>query len=170
MLLAQALIRILQKWDAKLLRRLPRTLIRDRVIVVLMQLINRFLIKPPSPLASEDRQYPECVACEILACSALRSLPCSQSILEQLNEKIESGRYHLSAEEDKWATEQYLWIEKVTYGSKALSTSYCLAALFVTPNPINWNEELTELFNTLRQSCLKLCNFFASIYDQKIRR
>ncbi|KAF2800648.1 Ent-kaurene synthase [Melanomma pulvis-pyrius CBS 109.77] len=164
MLLAQAFTRLVQRWDFASLRMLPDTLIRDRVVVVLVQLLNRVLFG--SSLLSKDaaRSYPESVAYEVLTCSALRSLPLSRTILSQLDSVIEDGRDHLTTVESTWETNQYLWIEKITYGSQTLSKAYCLAALYAKTDDSAWSDEIADLFQPAPDTSRKLTKFFQMVH------
>ncbi|KAL2020341.1 hypothetical protein VTK56DRAFT_8569 [Thermocarpiscus australiensis] len=68
----------------------------------------------------------------ILALSSLSKLPWVQQLdTSRIVSTIERGKSFLHSKRSEWKTGQYLWIEKVTYGSSVLSEAYCLAAALV---------------------------------------
>jgi hypothetical protein len=164
MLLAQAFTQLLRRWDAGDLDALPTSLIQDRMLVVLFQLINRLLFGGDMSGAMKE-PYPERAAYEVLTCIALRSLPLPSFLTEQLDIKINCSQTYLLSTREKWNENQYLWIEKVTYGARVLSESYGLAALLALPDHRQWSGTTTKLLRP-PFSLSKLSRFFHMVQGQ----
>jgi hypothetical protein len=164
MLLAQAFTHLLRRWDFGSLRMLPETLIQDRVVVVLIQLLNRVLFENSSFSKAAVRPYPESVAYDVLTYSALRSLPMPERILSQLDSVIQDGREYVSVMEPSWDSNQYLWIEKITYGCQTLSKAYCIAALHVKSDKLTWSNDIVNLFQPAPKMSLSLSKFFQMVH------
>ncbi|KAF2688533.1 Ent-kaurene synthase [Lentithecium fluviatile CBS 122367] len=165
MLLAQTFTQLLRRWDSGAFERLPKSLLKDRMLVVVFQLLNRLLFESDSS-GLEEQPYPESVAYRVLACIALWSLPLSQALHEQLDLIIQREQSYLRNTKSEWGTDQYLWIEKVTYGSRTLSECYCLAALLTPSEEHKWHSSIAELFY-FSPKLVKLSRFFHMAQGQK---
>jgi hypothetical protein len=135
------------------------------MLVVIFQLLNRLLFGSDSSSLGK-RPFPESVAYRVLACTTLRSLPFPQTLLDQLDIIINLGQSYLLDTKTEWRNSQYLWIEKVTYGSQVLSESYCLAALLASPAEQRWNRFITHLF-LFPPGLTKLSRFFHVAQGEK---
>ena len=92
MLLAQAFVQLLQRWDDGSLGTTLDALIQSRVTVMLYQIVNRLLFRKQRLDDTENEDCPEVIAYEVLACNTLRSLPFPPSILEQLKSVLLTTR------------------------------------------------------------------------------
>jgi hypothetical protein len=170
MLLAQALVALLRRRNLGPLPGIPDSLIRHRALVVLVQLLNRYLfgsLSPDSGPTAPYQRYPESIGYEILACTALRSLPFPESIQSQLDKTITAKRASLSSSECLWKSDQYLWIEKVSYGSRILSDAYCVAALYISPSRCTWADDIKAWFQPTGYS-VNLAAFFEKVHGKEI--
>lgn len=166
MLMAQTFSVLLQRRDAELLPKLLDALIRERVLVVLVQLLNRYLFGFQSLDLHSTRPYVRCTesaAYAVLACAALRTLPYPENVLSRLDEVIAEGKEYLHQREEDWRSGQYLWIEKVTYGSSTLSEAYCLAAIYVTTKTLTWGDDVKDWFR-LSSITTKLTSFLKLVH------
>jgi len=157
MLLAQALATLIRRIDSGLLKSLPADLEREELPLVISQLVNRRLFN--NIFTRKEHPAPETVAYETLACIALVSLPLPESLKEQLAVNITRGKNYLAETKLEWKMNQYLWIEKVTYGCRILSECYCLAASLAEQENQVWSPTVQKLFNNPSWTT-KLSNFF----------
>ncbi|KAF1964405.1 hypothetical protein BU23DRAFT_631876 [Bimuria novae-zelandiae CBS 107.79] len=160
MLLTQAFVKLLRCWDAGFLKCLPDTLLKNRVMVVLTQILNQLLFDY-DPSALEIESYSEEIAYIVLACAALQSLPWPSTILSQLDLVMQDGKLRLASA--KVEGYQYLWIKKTTYSSETLAQAYYLAALHVSPTKVGWSPEVEGHFQEPKASS-KMLGFFRSFF------
>ncbi|CAG8972398.1 hypothetical protein HYALB_00007151 [Hymenoscyphus albidus] len=85
-------------------------------------------------------QIPEKAAYGVLTLMALQDFPWMNKLKTQVQRSIGKGRGFLGVSGPKWAHAQYLWVEKVTYGSPILSMSYCLAAMYTKKEESCWGK------------------------------
>lgn len=165
MLLAEALTELLVVWDKGPLKTLPEELIRDRIPVILIQILNRTLLAQTAAGAWSPNGCPETTAYGILTLKALQSLPWHRSLQEAVVSGIRSGQQFLDQSEDDWIKPAYVWIEKVTYGSARLSEAYCLAAMKDSVTSHAWSERVKSLVNIPEKRLSKLLQLFSSLRD-----
>ena len=162
MLAAQALTQLLRQWDLSNLGSIPEEWIRDRVPIVLTQILVRTL------------QYQEAEgswaqgACEITAYAistlvSTATLPWIESLTVYTLSAIEKGKQYLTANHHRWQEPCYTWIEKVTYSSKTLAQAYCLAAMSVSPSSYSWTTKTRELTHVPLKSVTKFAQFFSHL-------
>ena len=144
MLLAKAFMRLLHLWDNVQMKSLSENLIKNRVPVVLIQIIVRTLLSQGSNGAWE--QMAEVTAYSILTLVAVSSLPFVESIKTVIASAIKSGRQFLDQADLRKG--QYIWVEKVTYGSAVLSQAYSLAAMNACESSYVWSAATGYLVNT----------------------
>lgn len=165
MLLAQALTQVLVVWDKFLLKTLPEALIRDRIMVILIQILNRTLLTQEADGAWGPEKYPEITAYGILTLKALQSFPWHVSLQEAAASGVRSGQSFLDQSVTEWAKPAYVWIEKVTYGSATLSEGYCLAAMKVSETSHTWSNRVKNLVDIPESSLAKLIQLFTNLED-----
>jgi hypothetical protein len=166
MLLAQAFIKLLNLWENKTLTSLSNDLIRDRVLIVLFQALVRILQSQQS-----DGSWAICfeaTAYAIIALANLASLPLIGTLQTQINVAIQSGREFLQSRPPH-ASSEYLWIEKVTYGSNNLSNAYTLSALHISVPAVNLGNEVSKLTSIHPKAVMKFTEFFSRLplYSEK---
>ncbi len=161
MLLAEGLTELLVFWDKCLLKTLPEVLIRDRIPVILIQILNRTLLAQTAGGAWSPNGCPEITAYGILTLKALHSLPWHISLQEAVVSGIRSGQQCLDQSEDDWIKPAYPWIGKVAYGSARISEGYCLAAMKDSVTCHAWSERVKSLVNIPENPLSKLQLFFS---------
>ena len=165
MLLAEALTELLVVWDKCLLKTLPEVLVRDRIPVILIQILNRTLLAQTAGGAWSPNGCPETTAYGILTLKALHSLPWHTSLQEAVVSGIRSGQQFLEQSEDDWTKPAYIWIGKVTYGIARLSEAYCLAAMKDSVTSHAWSERVQSLVNIPEKTLSKILQLFSSLRD-----
>ncbi|KAF7916074.1 hypothetical protein EAE99_009827 [Botrytis elliptica] len=144
MLLSEALIGVLQLWDKGLLKELPKSVVYHKIPVILVQILNRLLFSQ-----SRDGSWGliEVTAYTVSTLTALSDVPHLDALEEFFESAIKSGKEFLkkSFRNDRWSEPQYIWVEKVTYGSSNLLRSYCLAALKASRKSFGWSDDLKSL-------------------------
>ena len=149
MLLAQALTRLLRIWGMGDLPGVKKQLMQERVPVVLMQILIRTL-QTQSSDGSWAKGSVEVTAYAVLTLSSVASLPWARPILPYIEGAIKLGKERLLENVQKWNVADRIWIEKVSYGSVALSQGYCIAAMntpIVTCS--EWGATIEEMFKSI---------------------
>lgn len=163
MLLAEALVRLFEIWDQGIMDQLPDTLLQSRLPVVLVQILNRTLTSQSSTEVSESSQPVEATAYAVLTLKAISSLPWLGLIQEDIASKIEVIQTFLRDCRTSWKGPQYLWVEKVTYGSPFLSEAYYLAAIVKTKQPYPWTEKVRNLVRISEKEVKKVTHLFCKL-------
>ena len=163
MLLAEALVRLFEIWDQGVLEQLPDTLLRGRLPVVLIQILNRTLTSQSSTEMGESSQPVEITAYVVLTLKAISSLPWLGLIQEDIASKIEASQQFLSRCRTSWKRPQYLWVEKVTYGSPSLSEGYYLAAITKPKQPYPWTKKVRDLVQISAEEFRKVTHLFRKL-------
>jgi hypothetical protein len=162
MLLSQALTRLLRLWDAGRLRACPTDLIRDKVPVVLCQILVQ-TCRSQDPDGSWGDRSNEVTAYSILTLNYLAPLPWTIALLPEIHQAIASGRRFLGEAVEKWDQPDIIWIEKVSYGSTVLCRTYCLAAMKSSISAEPWREAVQQLTNVPLKSVEKFLYFFSKL-------
>ena len=116
MLLAEGLMRVLELWDQGEVDQLPDTLMQDQIPVTLVQILNRTLMSQSQAETLKSNDL-ESTAYAVLTLKTLSSLPLLGGLTGHILSSIEQSQHFLLGRRDSWDRPQYLWIEKVTYGS-----------------------------------------------------
>lgn len=165
MLLAEALMRILHLWDKGSLKLLPETLLRDRMPVVLIQILNRTLLTQKPNGAWDPDNCAETTAYAILTLRAVSPLPWYGLLKEEVSFAIKKGQQYLSQKPHEWAKPKYLWIEKVAYGSTNLSEVYCLAAMKLSEFQHSWSNRTDSLVEVSEKFVSRFMQFFRTLKE-----
>ena len=164
MLMSRAFMQVLVAWDEGRLPSLPEQLLIDKVSIVLFQTLTRTM-----QTQNPDGSWGNSHSCEetsyaILTLSNLASLPCAESMLPWIESGIENGRTFVSENEGSLSKPEYLWIEKVTYGSESLSQAYILAALNVSPLNIHaFGAKTQDMFELPMKKISKFIQFYSQL-------
>lgn len=129
MISAQALVRLLTLWAAETVVPIPDDLLKVKIPLTLLQILNRTLSDQNADGSWGDQSQLEVTAYAVMTLEELSPLPWISFMTEDVKAAIEIGQRFLYGSRDWWTAPQYLWIEKVTYGNPTLSKAYCLAAL-----------------------------------------
>lgn len=163
MLLAETFVRLLQKWDGGQLNAIEPDLVCNRVPQVLIQLVNRKLLSQKSDGTWGPEVCPERDAYAILTLLATTSLPHVRAFELKIQSAIHSGRHALLQCESQWAEPQYLWIEKVIYGSSALAETYCISAMNAKFGTHQWTDRFEKIAGSHSRNIMRLSKFFSSL-------
>ncbi|KAI9041321.1 terpenoid cyclases/Protein prenyltransferase [Aspergillus affinis] len=129
MLLGEAFALFLRRWDQAGYIDVPADLMSEHGIVsVVTQIVTRTLSSQSATDSSWDFST-EVTAYALLTLKKLSSLPWPEGLGTRINAAINAGTQFLREHESDWDRPSHIWIEKVSYGSGALSLTYCLAAL-----------------------------------------
>jgi len=162
MLLGQALVQLLRRWDHGELTDFPMRLLRHQIPIVLAQILTR-TIQCQSEDGSWSQGSCEVTAYSVLTLTALSSIPWTNSLLAEILSAIELGRRFLADRHEHWTEASYLWIEKVTYAHPVLSQTYCLAAMKSSISGDQWTGAVRGLANISSKKMDKLTAFFSRI-------
>ena len=168
MLLSQALTRLLHVWDIGKLDAIPDTLLRDRVPIVLIQILRQTLF------ARTITGYPETTAYEILTLRSVVTLPWLSILHDVVTSAMNSAAFVLTQSKGGWASPAYVWIGKVTYGCDTLSEAYCLAAMrSLHESPFAWGSKVNNIMGISEEAVSKLmdmCSRLQSFRDEPLWR
>ena len=162
MLLAQGLSLTLSLWDRKILGDIPTDLVRDRLPLVLAQILSRTLLNQQHN-GSWGSGSCEVTAYGILTLKCLSALPFLNSMTAEISAAIKAGRQHLLLNHGCWADLSYVWIEKVSYGSAALAQTYCFAAMHHSKPAPSWSGTLAALVDPPMGKGIKFIQFFSRL-------
>ncbi|WPH04793.1 Hypothetical protein R9X50_00768900 [Acrodontium crateriforme] len=127
MLMADAFSAVIKLWDAGELPLLPEQLVRDGLVISLFQALVRTLQTQNEDGSWGTRGSKEETSYAVLTIAKASVLPVAEGLLPVITKALEAGKNFIATSQE--TAPAYLWIEKVSYGSEALSESYTLAAL-----------------------------------------
>lgn len=127
MLMAEAFSSLLQVWERGDLSAVPTTLIIDKVLISLYQVLVHTLIAQNTNGLWGPSNSREVAAYATLTISKASILPFATPFPDEIDSAIAAGQKFILSTKD--TAPSFLWIEKVTYGSIVLAESYILAAL-----------------------------------------
>ncbi len=173
MLMSQSLMEVVTIWDKGRLPSLPDDLMNGEVLVILWQALTTTLQDQNTNGSWGAPPSREGSAYAILAVNALASLPAASIIRNCVDKALESGRsFLMQTVQDSLAPEN-LWIEKVTYGSRTLSSAYTLAALRCSPSCNSFsrlsNSEVGTAGKSKANNIYKRMPMFSSIPEWRIQ-
>ncbi|KAI0837753.1 hypothetical protein F5Y06DRAFT_270158 [Hypoxylon sp. FL0890] len=125
MLITRAFRGVLGLWAAEEPMELPIHLLQEMTVVMFQALLR--MLRAQREDGSWDGKR-ESTAYAIIAINSIAFLPIIKPILGKIHEALRNGRAFILRNEVSNNEPEYLWIEKVTYGSCNLSKAYCLAA------------------------------------------
>ncbi|KAL8825031.1 MAG: hypothetical protein Q9191_004664 [Dirinaria sp. TL-2023a] len=138
MLMTQSLVELLQRWKDGKLPEIQTVLLKKKVVPTLFQCLVHILRSQLIDGSWGSRGPREETAYAILALAKMMILPAAQFFNDDILFAIDCGRSFLRRSQNQKT--EYLWIEKVTYGSKALAEAYTIAALYTsTERPSHTN-------------------------------
>lgn len=163
MLLAEVLVRLLYLCDVGLLSSMPPDLLRDRLPVVLTQILNQTLFEQTMDGGWDLYESAETTAYGVLTLKAIYSLPWHTLLYEKTMSSIHLGQSKLTRSQQDWTKPSHLWIEKVTYGSATLSEAYCLAAMHPLPTAHEWSSRTADLVEVPSKAILNSVDFISTV-------
>ena len=144
MLLASALIRLLERLSAGQLQQLPTDLTEQRIPLSICQILSQTLTGQHDEGSWDDSI--EVSAYSMLTLAQCLSLPWATDVRMLLLDYLSSGRKFIQSKYTSSSEPEYLWVEKVTYGSSLLNQVYCLSALHMTCDKRDWSPEVEACF------------------------
>ena len=160
MLLSQTFSRMLILWDREILSSLSPDLV-NQIPVILFQLITRTLLSEDSK--GSWSQTPEITAYAVLTLVSASVVPWTDSIQEEISAAVTRAKGFLTASHNVWRLPAYIWIEKVTYASPAISHAYCLAAMHSQSLSHVWSPNFTVATDIHSSTITKFSHFFSRI-------
>ena len=161
MLSSQALIRLLRLWDSKELANLPDQLVRERIPVVLHQMLVRTLQSQDVAGWWGDQSI-ETSAYAVLTLVHLWPLPWAISMRTEVETAITKGQLFLGQKHSTVQAEP-IWTEKVSYSSSVLFEAYSLAAMNANVIDIPWGEAVLGLTDIVPSSVERFLQFFSQL-------
>lgn len=169
MLLAQTFRKLLMPRNHGKLSLLPSDETRDRVVLVLFQVIYRTLARQ-----NGDGSWGMKASCEETAYAILTLADASNLKLcwgekfdNQMYKAIKLAKVFLAIHQDTWGQGSYTWIEKVSYKSKTLSTVYSTAAYRVATGIVDATQSSTmvevHVLGNYPQKVSTMTDFFSRI-------
>ena len=162
MLLAEVLTHLLELHDKGSLQ-LPSNLLQRRLPIVLTQITNRTLFDQSHAGSWGESRSIETTAYGILTLAAVSSLPWVSFVRGQIDHAIRTGQQFLLQAQERGIRPEYLWIEKVTYGSENLCESYRLAALKPSQRSRTWSSQISDLVSIPEQSISKSSKLISTL-------
>ena len=162
MLAAQTLPQLMRQWDCGNLASVPEDLVRDRVPIVLTQILVRTL-QDQEIDGSWAQGACEITAYATLTLARIATLPWMELLTVYTLPAIEKGKQFLIKSHRRWQEPCYTWVEKVTYPSTLLAQAYCLAALNVLPPPLSRTTNMHDLLPIPSKSVTEFAKFFSRL-------
>lgn len=161
MLMVEAFSAALTLWDAGKLPSLPEKLVRDGIVISLFQALTRTLQTQNEDGSWGTRSSREETSYAVLTIAKAAILPVAESLHPLITKALESGKRFI--ENTQESTPVYLWIEKVSYGSAALTESYSLAALKAGLPQFPLSAKTSGLIRVPEQKVKQFTRFYAGI-------
>ena len=161
MLFMQTLLSVLDKYHAGCIPSLPATVIYDRIPGSVCRLLGQTLSTQESN--GSWAGAPEVTAYSILTISYCLSIPWPASLRDQLKASILRGRQYIQNEYRPTDKLDYLWVEKVSYRSALLYSTYCSAALNISNTERNWDVAIVDCFSLPYESRKQMGHLFSNL-------
>ncbi|MCJ1351567.1 MAG: hypothetical protein MMC33_001551 [Icmadophila ericetorum] len=161
MLFSGALVRLLERWDIGDLQQLPTNIVQQQVPAVLCQILSQILSGQ-----NEDGSWAasrEVTAYSILTIAQCRSLPWCLELRDCLGDRLLRGRGFLKIQQTRPLKNDYLWVEKTTYGSALLRMVYCLSALHRQHDQRIWNQTIIDCFSKPGKRSKEMRSMFSKL-------
>lgn len=161
MLLSGALLRLLERWEAGYLENLPTSLIQQQLPICLCRILSKTLNEQQE--AGSWTGSVEVTAYSVLTVAQCLSLPWSARIRDSLVNCLTRGRNFITSEQSKNLGTDYLWVEKVTFGSHCLQKVYSLSALHTPYDQKIWSERTMKCFSLPEAINEKMRHLFSKL-------
>ena len=130
MLMVRSLAELLCRLETARLPQISASVVSGKVMTVLTDCLARTLKSQHSDGSWGSIGPREETAYAVLTLASLLSTPVAQSLRSEIVPALKRGRKSLLGLER--GKPEYIWIEKVTYGSKYLAETYVIAAMFTS--------------------------------------
>lgn len=128
MLMIKALTNLVRAWDMGKYSQIPYLILQGKVLPTLLDCLVKTLQSQGLDGSWGCRGPREETSYAILTLGSLFSLPLSKALCSTIISAIDRGRSFLQASTS--VEPEYLWIEKVSFGSSRLAEVYMVAALY----------------------------------------
>ena len=145
MLFMQALLSVLDKHNSGCLESIPATMIYERIPGSICRLLGQTLSTQENNGSWAESL--EITAYSILTIAHCLSFPWTTDLKGQMVDSILQGRQYLHNEYGATDKVDYLWVEKVSYRSSLLHSTYCSAALNIDIKKYNWSSAIIDCFS-----------------------
>ncbi|KAI9666051.1 MAG: hypothetical protein M1821_003986 [Bathelium mastoideum] len=147
MLLAHALVRTVERWEACYLDQLPMNMVCQEIPLTLCQILAWTLSNQQDNGSWADSI--EVTAYNILTLVECLRLPWHHEIKDLVERRISEGRDFMSRQPEQARSQEFWWIEKVTYQSLLLQKSFYIAAIHAPYETLCWSTRVLKLYSEL---------------------
>ncbi|KAL8704955.1 MAG: hypothetical protein Q9201_001901 [Fulgogasparrea decipioides] len=147
MLFAQVMIEVMILWDRDRLLFIEEYLIGDCIPILLLQTLNRTLLTQNDDGSWGNPSSNEVTSYAILTLVHIGALPLANIAGHAIKDVLNRGYTFLDQAHQGGSGSNYLWIEKVTYSSSALTECYHLAALKTKPANHAFGDRIKSIFS-----------------------
>ncbi|KAL9640532.1 MAG: hypothetical protein Q9204_000679 [Flavoplaca sp. TL-2023a] len=161
MLFMQTLLSLLKRHNDGYLESFPADIIHARVPGCICRLLSQTLSDQRADGSWAESL--EVTAYSILTLSHCLSLPWPLDFKFHLNESLKRGQQYLRARYGTTDDQHYLWIEKISYRSSILHSTYCSAALNICIVEHIWNNVVIDCFTPQRGISQQMKGAFSSL-------
>lgn len=160
MLLSLCLVNLLRQHDAERLTGFEDHLITYEVPLVLSDIIAKVSVQQA---CNGSWNGVEETAYAVLALSYALQMPWPSFVRQAAEKQVHLGKTFLKSQESRWAHPNYLWIEKVTYGSAVLSETFCICAVKVEATEQIWQTRVRSIFHCQSEGTAKVTTFMSRL-------
>ncbi|KAL8803019.1 MAG: hypothetical protein Q9182_003445 [Xanthomendoza sp. 2 TL-2023] len=169
MLFSQSFMMLLEKWDRGALPHLPKSLLRDKMLLVIFGIVVETLQRQNNDGSWGFRSC-ETTAYAVITLSAAAALPLCDDLRSQMELSIHKGRTFLLERVESWGEPDLIWGGKVVYGIGILAEAYTIAAMNMTSQTYKLGKVTDDLCRITRPSLktiqkITTLPFFADMPD-----
>jgi hypothetical protein len=161
MLMTEALVMLLQKYDAGQLASLPLDLVLGRIPLSLCNILLQTIATQQSDgswnSSIEETSY------GIMTLSNPISLPWNTRLRKQLVDRIAQAQQYMTSRYPNDESNKYLWVEKTMFQPSFLKTIYCALAMYSAPIEHKWSDEVTLHFNIPEKATRKMVDLLTAL-------
>ena len=159
---AQALIALLACWDSGQLHGLPDDLLQEQIPIMLFEILIQTMqdVNAGGPWGIDAR---ETSAYAVMTLCSLLSFPWPSQLAAQVERAIDTGRKAVEHGLLNNTDPEYLWIAKVSYGSRIMGLSYALTALNIPSPTHRLGERAVSLIDTPLRESARLSKYYGKI-------
>jgi hypothetical protein len=154
MLFSDCLLKLLQRLEDGAVTLTKSTFAKEGLVMVICQILARVL-GGQLPDGSWDHSL-ECTSYSVITITQCLQLPWSADLRARILAAAKAGQNAISKSEgDAGERNEYLWVEKVSYGSALLRKSYMVSALHATHHEAPWSPDTKKLFSAFNATTTK---------------
>lgn len=161
MLMVESMVTLLEKVDEGLLDELPTDLLGQKLPAALCQILSKQLGQQGQD--GSWNQSIEETAYGIITLARCLSLPLDTHLTQNIHKAYLKALDFIQSERAEDSSADYLWIEKVTYGSMLLRRVYQLTAINTRIQQRQWKEKTMRWFS-ISITCQKMTPLLARVF------